>query len=135
MRRVPSDQPAASRRRARRFPPNVEIAYVHIPDNTNTAGAIAPATPTHQLTYTPAAAVRLITGDPRSGNVAKHVERDVRTLRAAGITPEKIAGRWVVRSGELARFAAAAAATPPRVDRRRREYRHLQTRAEVSRGR
>lgn len=106
---------------------------MHIPDNTNTAGAIAPAT--HQLTYTPAGAVRLITGDPRSGNSPRHVERDVRTLRAAGITPEKIAGRWVVRSGELARFAAGAAATPLRIDRRRREYRHLQTRAEVSRGR
>lgn len=101
---------------------------MNITSNTTSVGAVAPAT--HQFTYTPAAAVRLITGDPRSGNVPRHVERDVQTLRAAGITPEKIAGRWVVRAGELQRFAAGAAATPLRIDKRRREYRHLSATAQ-----
>lgn len=105
---------------------------MNFPGNTTT-GAVAPA---HPLTYTPADAVRLLTGDPRSGNVPRHVERDIRTLRAAGITPEKIAGRWIVRAGELVRFAAGAAATPPRIDRRRREHRHLRASGgqEVRRG-
>ena len=91
---------------------------------SNTTGAIAP-TPLDQRTYKPADAVRWLTRDPRSGNTSKHVERDIATLRAAGIAPEKIAGRWIVRGGELARFAAGSAATPTRVDRRRREHRHL----------
>lgn len=98
--------------------------------NTNistsiTAGiASALSIPRDQLTFRPADAVRVITGDPRSGNLENHIERDIATLRAAGITPEKVAGRWVVRRGELERFAAAAA-TPTRIDRRRREHRHL----------
>ena len=90
---------------------------------SNLAGAIAPAL--DQPTFKPAEAVRWLTRDPRSGNTSKHVERDIATLRNAGITPEKIAGRWIVRAGELERFAAATAATPARIDRRRREHRHL----------
>ena len=95
--------------------------------NTNTsttiAGAIASAL--DQPTYKPADAVRWLTRDPRSGNLPNHIERDIATLRAAGITPRKIAGRWVVTRGDLERFANAPAAEPRRIDRRRREHRHL----------
>ena len=91
--------------------------------STTSAGAIALAL--DHATYKPAEAVRLITRDPRSGNLPNHVERDIATLRNAGITPEKIAGRWIVRVGELKRFADAQAGAPQRIDRRRREHRHL----------
>lgn len=89
----------------------------------NLADTIASAL--DQPTYKPADAVRWLTRDPRSGNLPNHVERDIRTLRDAGIEPEKIAGRWVVRRGELERFASAQAGAPQRIDRRRREHRHL----------
>lgn len=91
--------------------------------STTSAGAIALAL--DHATYKPADAVRWLTRDPRSGNLPNHVERDIATLRRAGITPEKVAGRWVVRRGELERFANAPAAEPGRIDRRRREHRHL----------
>ena len=103
--------------------------------NTNistsiTAGcASALSIPRDQLTFRPADAVRVITGDPRSGNLENHIERDIKTLRAAGITPRKIAGRWVVTRGDLERFANAPAEEPRRIDRRRREHRHLRAAA------
>ena len=100
---------------------------MNTPSNNTSADAIASAL--DQPTFKPAEAVRWLTRDPRSGNTPKHVERDIRTLRNAGITPEKIAGRWIVRAGELSRFSAAAAATPSRIDRRRREHRHLRASA------
>lgn len=81
---------------------------------TNTTDSFAAWLLTGQSTYTPAEAVRWITRDPLSGNTPNHVDRDVRTLRRAGITPEKIAGRWIVRAGELLRFAAATASSTPR---------------------
>ena len=88
------------------------------------ADAIASAiTPLDRPTFKPADADRIITGDTRSGNLPNHVERDIRTLRAAGINPEKVAGRWIVRAGELERFANAPTAEPRRIDRRRREHR------------
>ena len=96
---------------------------MNTPSNNTSACAVASAL--EQATYKPAEAVRWLTRDPRSGNTPKHVERDIKTLRAAGITPEKIAGRWIVRAGELSRFSAATAGTPSRIDRRRREHRHL----------
>ena len=99
---------------------------MNTPSN-NLASAVASAL--EQATYKPAEAVRWLTRDPRSGNTPKHVERDIKTLRAAGITPEKIAGRWIVRAGELSRFSAATAGTPSRIDRRRREHRHLRASA------
>lgn len=79
-----------------------------------------------QPTYKPAEAVRLITRDPRSGNQPNHVERDTKTLRALGIEPQKIAGRWIVTAGQIAAFLAAGTApTPRRIDLRTREHRHL----------
>ena len=96
--------------------------------SNNLAGAIASAL--DQATYKPAEAVRLITRDPRSGNAPKHVERDTKTLRALGIEPQKIAGRWVITAGQIAAFLAASAApSPSRIDRRRREHRHLRASA------
>ena len=107
--------------------------------NTNTSSGITAGITAalDQHTYKPAEVVRILTGDPRSGNLANHVERDIKTLRAAGITPEKVAGRWIVRAGELQRFAAAPPAAPARIDRRRREHRHLRAAAtqEVRHGR
>ena len=108
---------------------------MNTPSNTNLAGAIASAL--DQVTYKPAEAVRLITRDPRSGNAPKHVERDTKTLRALGIEPQKIAGRWVITAGQIAAFLAVSAApSPPRIDRRRREHRHLRAaQQEVRHGR
>ena len=105
-------------------------------NTTSTTAGVAPALsiPRDQLTFRPADAVRILTGDPRSGNNPSHVERDISTLRRAGITPEKVAGRWVVRAGELQRFAAAPAAEPKRIDRRRREHRQLRGSKEVRHG-
>ena len=96
---------------------------MNTPSSNSITAGIAPAL--DQPTFKPAEAVRVITRDPRSGNAPNHVERDIRTLRAAGITPEKIAGRWLIRRGELERFANAPPAAPQRIDRRRREHRHL----------
>ena len=94
------------------------------------SGITAGCAPTlDQHTYRPADAVRWITRDPRSGNAPNHVERDIKTLRAAGIEPRKVAGRWIVTRGDLERFAAAAAPAPTRIDRRRREHRHLRANA------
>lgn len=93
--------------------------------NTNTSTSTSLTATLDQPTFKPAEAVRFITRDPRSGNAPNHVERDIRTLRRAGITPEKVAGRWIVRAGELQRFAAGPPAAPARIDLRRREHRHL----------
>ena len=58
------------------------------------------------LGLSPRDALQRIAG-PRAGNQARnHVGRDVTTLRRAGIEPEKIGRRWVVRAGELERWAA-----------------------------
>lgn len=103
--------------------------------NNATANSIAAGVvPALQPTYKPADAVRILTGNSRSGNSPNHVERDISTLRRAGITPEKVAGRWIVRAGELQRFAAAPAAEPQRIDRRRREHRQLRGSKEVRHG-
>ena len=96
---------------------------MNTPSNNTSADAIASAL--DQPTFKPAEAVRWLTRDPRSGNAPKHVERDIKTLRAAGIEPRKVAGRWIVTRGDLERFAAAAAPAPTRIDKRRREHRHL----------
>jgi hypothetical protein len=100
-------------------------------ENRNNASiASALSIPRDQPTFRPAEAVRWLTRDVRSGNNPNHVERDIATLRRAGITPEKVAGRWIVRTGELERFANAPAAEPQRIDRRRREHSHLRSSAQ-----
>lgn len=69
----------------------------------------------------PRQALALLTGRPARTN-ARHGDRDVRALRALGIEPTKIAGRWVVPAGQIAAWARGEL-RPLRIDRRRREYR------------
>ena len=99
---------------------------------SNLADAIVSALITEHgaASFWPQQAVQIITRDPLAGNAPKHVERDTKTLRALGIEPQKIAGRWVVTAGQIAAFLAASAApSPARIDRRRREHRHLRAAA------
>ena len=99
--------------------------------NTDIASAIAAALVNEHgaASFWPQKAVQIITRDPLAGNAPKHVERDTKTLRALGIEPQKIAGRWVITAGQIAAFLAASAA-PSRIDRRRREHRHLRASAQ-----
>ena len=61
----------------------------------------------------PLEALQRIAG-PRAGNRSQnHVGRDVSTLLRLGVRPEKICGRWVVRRGEIARWAAGHAQAEP----------------------
>lgn len=72
------------------------------------------------LGLSPRAALAAIAG-PNAGNRSQnHVGRDVATLRRAGIRPEKVAGRWIVRRGELARWAAGQAAPEHQASSKRR---------------
>ena len=99
---------------------------------SNLADAIVSALITEHgaASFWPQQAVQIITRDPLAGNAPKHVERDTKTLRSLGIEPQKIAGRWVVTAGQIAAFLAASAApSPARIDRRRREHRHLRAAA------
>lgn len=62
------------------------------------------------LCYTPRAALQRVLKSDRAGNAGhNHVGRDVATLRRAGVEPEKLGGRWIVRAGALARWAAGEA--------------------------
>lgn len=71
--------------------------------------------------FPPRQALRILTGADDAGN-AIHTNRDVRALRALGIEPLKVAGRWVVPAGQIAAWARGEL-KPPRIDRRRREHR------------
>ena len=107
--------------------------------SNNLANTIASALITEHgaASFWPQQAVQIITRDPLAGNAPKHVERDTKTLRSLGIEPQKIAGRWVITAGQIAAFLAASAApSPTRIDRRRREHRHLRAaQQEVRHGR
>lgn len=73
----------------------------------------------------PRVALQICSGNPKAGNSGlNHVGRDVAQLRRLGIEPLKIGTRWTVPAHQIARWAAGEL-TPPRVDRRRREHRHL----------
>ena len=101
--------------------------------NTDIASAIAAALVNEHgaASFWPREAVQIITRDPLAGNTPKHIERDTKSLRALGIEPQKIAGRWVVTAGQIAAFLAAGAApSSARIDRRRREHRHLRANAQ-----
>ena len=73
----------------------------------------------------PRVGVQICTGDETAGNHGlNHTGRDVRQLRRLGIESIKVGTRWVVPIHEIAAWCAGER-QPTRIDRRRREHRHL----------
>ena len=73
----------------------------------------------------PRLALQICTGDETAGNHGlNHTGRDVRQLRKLGIDAIKVSTRWVVPISEIAAWCAGER-QPTRIDRRRREHRHL----------
>ena len=78
----------------------------------------------------PRLALQICTGDETAGNHGlNHTGRDVRQLRKLGIEAIKVSTRWVVPVSEIAAWIAGER-QPARIDRRRREHRHLRASAQ-----
>ncbi|MHB1537472.1 MAG: hypothetical protein ACYCYN_03035 [Solirubrobacteraceae bacterium] len=109
---------ACAATRARRSPNRRSNMPIHTPLDAETAAVI---TAIGGAGCNPRQALALLSGRPARTN-ARHGDRDVRALRALGIEPLKVAGRWVVPAGQIAAWARGEL-RPPRIDRRRREHR------------
>lgn len=104
--------------------------------NTAAAGIAAELLRRHgSAGVSPRLAVQICTGDETAGNHGlNHTGRDVRQLRKLGIESIKVSTRWIVPISEIAAWCAGER-QPPRIDKRRREHRHLrQQGAEVRHG-
>ena len=78
----------------------------------------------------PRLALQICTGDETAGNRGlNHTGRDVRQLRRLGIEAVKVSTRWIVPIHEIAAWCAGER-QPTRIDRRRREHRHLRASAQ-----
>jgi hypothetical protein len=60
----------------------------------------------------PIDAIRAITGDPAAGN-SRHIDRTIAHLRAAGVHPVKIAGRWTVPLAQIVAWTGGQDAQAP----------------------
>ena len=77
----------------------------------------------------PRVALQICTGDETAGNHGlNHTGRDVAQLRRLGIEAIKVSTRWIVPIHEIAAWCAGER-QPVRVDKRRREHRHLRAAA------